>query len=92
MVTRLGPDQRLAIGDRNLFPSTAFHLELRLRVEAIDALVIDVAARLAQFQINHVGAVPAMAVRQRENIRAQGAAANGLRDVPERRRAHADHR
>lgn len=47
--------QRVPLGQRDLF--ALLHLQARLGIEAIDTLVLDCFAGLAQFQIDHAHAV-----------------------------------
>jgi len=63
LVRRLGPGQGLPIGQRHLLAAPAPDLQPRLCAEPIDTLVIDAPTLLPQLQVDHAGAVPAVAVR-----------------------------
>ena len=89
LVRRLRPGQRLAIRQRHLLPPPAPDLQPRLRVEPIDPLVIDHPPFLAQFQIDHAGAVAAMTMRQRGDPVTQRRIGIRPRHVPQRGGAHA---
>ena len=65
--------------------SPAPDLQTRLRVEPIDALVIDRPSFLAQLQVDHAGAVAAMAVRERHNAVSQARCARRSESRPVRR-------
>jgi hypothetical protein len=61
----------LPIGGRHLPAAPAHDLQTRVRVEPIDALVIYHPSFLAQFQVDHAGAVAAMTVCEGDNPVAQ---------------------
>ena len=61
------------VRDRHLLASPAFHLEPRLRVEAIDARVINHPAFLAQLEIDHARAASTVPMRQGDDALAQAA-------------------
>ena len=85
------PHQRLTVGDRDLLASTPAYLQARLRVQALDALVVDPFAGLPQLQVDHPGPIATMAMRQCLNACAEGPVPVGGRCVPQRRGAHAHH-
>jgi hypothetical protein len=89
LVRRLRPDQRLAIDYRHLLPSPTLHLEPRLRVGPIDALVIHGAPFLPELQIDHASPIAPMPMGQRDDAVAQARVGIGPRHVAQRRRAHA---
>ena len=63
-------------------------LQTRLGVEPIDALVIDQPAFLAQYQIDHAGAVATMAVREGHNAVTQAGIGIRPRHIPPGGGAH----
>jgi hypothetical protein len=65
-------------------------LQSRLRIQPIDALVIHDTAFLAQLQVDHARAVPAVTMRQRDNAIAQARIRIRSRRVPQGGSAHAD--
>jgi hypothetical protein len=60
--------QRVALGQRDLLALALFDLQARLSVQAVNTLVVDDLASLAQLQVNHTGAISAVALGQGNDL------------------------
>lgn len=58
----------MALGQRDLLALALFDLQARQRVQAVNALVVDDLASLAQLHVNHASAISAVALGQGNNL------------------------
>ncbi len=72
-----GTSQWVTVCYRYLLALPPANLQPRLGIEPIHPLVIDDHAFLPQLQVNHAGAVTAVALRERDDLRFQGGIAVG---------------
>ena len=60
--------ERLPLTHSDLLPATTTHLQLLQRVKPLHSLVIEPLARLPKLQVDHLGAVAAMPLSQRNDL------------------------